>query len=124
MNPVAVLLTFALYVKSMLLEFVSVSRVMSCMVLLTTLSSTLLATILFTATAGAADIEGVRLWRAPDHTRLVLDLTGAVEFKYFTLANPDRVVIDIQRSSISADLQGIALSGSPINKVRGAERSN
>ena len=26
----------------------------------------------------ATEVEGLRLWRAPDHTRLVLDLSAAV----------------------------------------------
>ena len=30
--------------------------------------------------ADAADVEAVRLWRAPDHTRVVLDLTSAADF--------------------------------------------
>ena len=43
----------------------------------------------------AVTVEGIRLWRAPDHTRLVFDLSGEVEYKLFTLSNPERVVIDI-----------------------------
>ncbi len=31
--------------------------------------------------AFAASINDVRLWRAPDHTRIVLDLSGPVEHK-------------------------------------------
>ena len=29
------------------------------------------------STASAADVHAVRLWRAPDHTRVVLDLSDA-----------------------------------------------
>lgn len=71
----------------------------------------------------AADIEGVRLWRAPDHTRLVLDLSGSVDYKYFTLANPDRVVIDIESSSLSAKLNNIDFTSSPVKAVRAATRN-
>lgn len=31
-------------------------------------------------------INSVRLWRAPDNTRLVFDLTGPVEHSVFTLS--------------------------------------
>jgi N-acetylmuramoyl-L-alanine amidase len=71
----------------------------------------------------AADIEGVRLWRAPDHTRLVLDLSDNVSFKYFTLTNPERVVIDIEQSSLSASLSVLDFGNSPIKKVRAAARN-
>ena len=43
----------------------------------------------------AADIKSVRLWRAPDNTRLVFDLSGPAEHTLFTLSNPERIVIDI-----------------------------
>ena len=42
----------------------------------------------------AADIKSVRLWRAPDNTRLVFDLSGPVTHSVFTLTSPNRIVID------------------------------
>ncbi len=70
----------------------------------------------------AADVEGIRVWRAPDHTRLVLDLSSQVSFKYFTLANPHRVVIDIENTTLKTKLKAVDLSSSPIKKIRGAAR--
>jgi len=72
--------------------------------------------------ASAADVEEVRLWRAPDHTRLVFDLSGEVEYKLFTLSNPERVVIDIERSSLGGDLSRIDFNESPISGMRSAIR--
>ncbi len=46
--------------------------------------------------AGAAEVHDVRLWRAPDHTRIVFDLTAPAEHKLMVLENPDRIVVDIQ----------------------------
>ena len=40
-------------------------------------------------------VNSVRLWRAPDNTRLVFDLTGPVQHSVFTLTAPDRLVFDI-----------------------------
>ena len=37
----------------------------------------------------AADVDAVRLWRAPDDTRVVLDLSGSAEFDTLSLGNPD-----------------------------------
>ncbi|MCH7816087.1 MAG: N-acetylmuramoyl-L-alanine amidase [Proteobacteria bacterium] len=72
----------------------------------------------------AADIEAVRVWRAPDHTRLVFDLSESVEYNLFTLANPDRVVIDITDSSFVGDFAGLDFSDSPISGMRSALRDN
>lgn len=43
----------------------------------------------------AAELRDVRLWDAPDSTRIVLDISAAAKSHVFTLANPDRVVIDL-----------------------------
>lgn len=70
----------------------------------------------------AADVEEVRLWRAPDHTRLVFDLSAEVEYKLFTLSNPNRVVIDLERSSLGGDLSLLDFAESPISGMRSAIR--
>lgn len=72
--------------------------------------------------ANAADVEDLRMWRAPDHTRLVFDLSDSVSYNLFTLNNPDRVVIDIERSSTSNALDGLDFTGSPIDAIRSGSR--
>lgn len=47
-----------------------------------------------------ADVEAARVWRAPDHTRLVFDLSAASEFEMSTLADPERIIIDIKNASL------------------------
>jgi len=60
--------------------------------------------ILSTTTVGAAasnvSVTGVRVWPAPDHTRIVLDITGPVKYSLFSLPKPDRLVIDLDRSRV------------------------
>ena len=46
----------------------------------------------------AAEVVDLRMWRAPDHTRLVLDLSDAVEYSSFLLEDPHRLVVDIKSS--------------------------
>jgi N-acetylmuramoyl-L-alanine amidase len=70
----------------------------------------------------ASDIEGVRLWRAPDHTRVVFDLTGPVDHKVFQLENPSRLVIDITDARNQARLSSVDLSKTPIKRIRSAVR--
>ena len=70
----------------------------------------------------AADVKAVRLWRAPDHTRVVLDLSDAAEFSSLSLANPDRFVVDLIDSRIDASLRDLPLEGTPIKQVRSGIR--
>ncbi len=73
--------------------------------------------------SAAAQIEGVRLWRAPDNTRLVLDLSEPVEHRLFTLASPQRIVIDIENASLAASTSHLALNNTPISDIRTARRN-
>lgn len=75
-------------------------------------------------TASAASVEGVRIWRAPDHTRLVLDLSGPVDHKLFSLKNPSRVVIDIENASMTTALNDLELSETPIANLRHGRRND
>ena len=79
-------------------------------------------TLLASLAVSAASVEEVRVWRAPDHTRLEFDLSGEAEYKLFTLDNPARVVIDIEGSSLGGDLSRLDFSESPINGMRSAIR--
>ncbi|MGB0468703.1 MAG: N-acetylmuramoyl-L-alanine amidase, partial [Pontibacterium sp.] len=72
----------------------------------------------YSAMLQAADIKNVRIWLAPDHARLVFDLSGVAEHKVFTLKNPDRIVLDIPNASMSADLKRLNLAKSPIRAIR------
>ena len=74
------------------------------------------------ATASTA-VESVRIWPAPDHTRLVLDVGGAVDHNIFSLVGPSRLVIDLKDSRLKADFDALDLSGSPIRRIRSAPRN-
>ena len=66
----------------------------------------------------AAEINGVRLWRAPDKTRLVFDMSEGVQHKLFTLSSPDRVVIDLTNTKPTEKLNKIDLKDSLISGIR------
>lgn len=70
------------------------------------------------ANAWATDIKDVRLWRAPDSTRVVLDLSGPVKYTIMTLSNPDRIVVDIVSARMTANMNNIDMQGSPISRIR------
>lgn len=71
----------------------------------------------------AASLHAVRLWQAPDHTRLVFDLSGPVEHKLFSLENPHRLVIDINKTVLNADTTGLDFKGTGITGLRSAIRN-
>lgn len=75
-----------------------------------------------TPMARSAEIEAVRLWRAPDHTRVVLDLSGAADFKTLTLADPDRLVLDLLDTRLNTALSALPLEETPIAGVRAGIR--
>lgn len=67
-------------------------------------------------------VKSMRLWRAPDNTRLVFDLSGPVEHSVFTLTAPDRLVIDINGAALDAPLK-VSTANTPITSVRTAQRT-
>jgi N-acetylmuramoyl-L-alanine amidase len=90
-------------------------------------SSALLIALLTLGTplgAGAAIVEALRVHEAPDYTRLVLETSAAVVFEVFTLANPDRVVLDVRgaKARPGLDLAGVAAAAAAIRAVRLAPR--
>jgi len=69
--------------------------------------------------ADAVTVQNLRMWRAPDHTRLVFDLSGPIEHKLFTLADPHRLVIDMERGRLADALA----AAEPDNPLIGAVRT-
>lgn len=82
----------------------------------------LLLTALAVDALAATQVRSVRLWRAPDNTRLVFDLSGPVQHSVFTLTSPDRLVIDINGATLAAPLK-ISTANTPITSMRSAQRT-
>ncbi|QEA40996.1 AMIN domain-containing protein [Pistricoccus aurantiacus] len=71
----------------------------------------------------AAQVENMRLWAAPDHSRLVFDLSSPAQANVFTLDNPSRLVIDLDASQLRSDSDKLNLQGSAIEAVRTGVRN-
>jgi N-acetylmuramoyl-L-alanine amidase len=71
----------------------------------------------------AAEINSIRLWRAPDNTRLVFDIGGVIEYKVFALEGPHRLVIDIANITNQPSVANLDFKNTPISKIRTAQRS-
>lgn len=75
------------------------------------------------AWGGSVTVEGVRMWPAPDNTRVVFDLSGPVRHDLFPLKDPDRIVIDLRSADLEADVAGLDLDESFLQDVRSAPRN-
>ncbi|MBI1282757.1 MAG: AMIN domain-containing protein [Thiobacillus sp.] len=56
----------------------------------------LLCGLLVSGWGQALELSAVRLWPSPDYTRITLEARQPVSYKYFTLSNPERLVIDLE----------------------------
>ena len=81
------------------------------------------ALLLSPVAVSATEVEGARIWPAPDHTRLVFDTRSQVRHSIFSLENPSRLVIDMEDTSLNADLDQLDLSNSPVRRIRSAPRN-
>lgn len=80
---------------------------------------TFLATWLVSLSVFASNqIKGVRVWPAPENTRLVFDLSKTPEYSYFSLTKPDRLVIDFKDSKNLVSLKELAKNDNRIKKIR------
>lgn len=70
-----------------------------------------------------ATIKGIRTWAGPDHTRVVFDLTQPVDYRLFTLSNPNRAVLDIQSTALSQNLLESTELVGVLEGIRGAVRN-
>jgi N-acetylmuramoyl-L-alanine amidase len=76
--------------------------------------------LLFAATV---EVQGMRLWAAPDHTRVVFDTSGPVGYELSTLHNPERLVIDVPRAGAGAAVSGEQKGGGLVKGIRAAQYS-
>ena len=62
------------------------------------------------------------MWAAPDHTRVVFDISGPVTHKILSLSNPERLVIDVPDAIATKGLDITSKSGGIIKGVRTGKR--
>jgi N-acetylmuramoyl-L-alanine amidase len=83
----------------------------------------LLSLILLTSSVAvwSNSLEGLRLSNSGPDTRLVFDFSSAPNYKTFTLAKPDRLVIDVRNTNNPKKLVLPALTNTPIKSIRHAK---
>ena len=83
-----------------------------------------LVMILLPNLLSAAEVRGLRMWPAPDNTRLVFDLNSPVEHSLFSLSSPNRIVIDLKDTKVSGALPSATYNESRIKGLRYAKRGD
>ena len=69
------------------------------------------------AIAQTANIKGVRIWHAPDHSRVVFDMSQKADFNISLLQQPSRYVIDFNKASLQGNIP-INESNTRIGQIR------
>ncbi|WP_443083670.1 N-acetylmuramoyl-L-alanine amidase [Vibrio sp. HA2012] len=72
----------------------------------------------FSSPVSANTLEGLRVWPSPDETRVVIDLKNEVEFSYFTLSSPDRIVVDLKHTALKTKLPVTVSDSKVLTKIR------
>lgn len=84
--------------------------------------------LLLLATASQADsqveVKSVRIWAAPDNTRIVFDLSAPVEHELLKLEDPDRLVIDLKQAQLAKQPSQPATGDHYIKGLRSGVRNN
>jgi N-acetylmuramoyl-L-alanine amidase len=70
------------------------------------LAFVLLLACWFCAQASAAtSVAAVRVWPAPEYTRVTIETNSKADYKVFALQKPDRLVIDLHNTALGAELK-------------------
>jgi len=68
-------------------------------------------------------VDGVRIWSAPDHSRLVFDVDGPIKYNTFQLDKPERLVIDFKNAKLRGKLAKPGNEDLFIKNLRFAKRN-
>lgn len=69
------------------------------------------------AQAASVTVKNLRMWQAPDHTRVVFDLSAPVQYKLGVLTNPHRVYLDLPGGELASRLPSIEDDGRFMRRV-------
>ncbi|MFB0936144.1 MAG: N-acetylmuramoyl-L-alanine amidase [Propionivibrio sp.] len=60
------------------------------------------------AMARQSGVVAVRVWPAADYTRVTIELGAPLKFTYFTVKNPERLVVDLEGIEFNTVLEGLS----------------
>lgn len=78
----------------------------------------------FLAEASSRSVKDIRFWSSENYTRIVVDLTGSVDFSKNRLSNPDRLYFDLRDTVIPKEINTSIPIGDGILKSLRASQFN
>jgi N-acetylmuramoyl-L-alanine amidase len=78
----------------------------------------------FFAEASSRSVKDIRFWSSENYTRIVVDLTGSVDFSKNRLSNPDRLYFDLRDTVIPKEINTSIPIGDGILKSLRASQFN
>ena len=88
------------------------------------IAALILSTVAYACLAGQAAVQNVRMWPAPDRTRIVFDVDGPLEHTLFVLSNPARVVVDLRDTTLDMVVDRPTDADKLLRRVRHAARNH
>ena len=73
--------------------------------------------------AAAAEVKTIRMWPAPDNTRLVFDLSAPIAHSLFSLKSPNRLVIDLRHARMRSHPSNLNFAKGFVKDIRYAARN-
>lgn len=68
--------------------------------------------------AATVTLKNMRMWHAPDSSRLVFDLSAPLNYKVSSLTSPLRIYIDFEKAKLSGPLPASSMTGPFVKRVR------
>lgn len=90
-------------------------------------AATFLLTVSRAGLAAGSQVVAVRVWPSSTYTRLTIEASSEIRYKHFSLANPNRLVIDledVQLTGVLQDVSGQIQSADPFIRTARAGQFN
>jgi N-acetylmuramoyl-L-alanine amidase len=87
------------------------------------IAALILSTVAGTCFAGQVTVQKLRMWPAPDHTRIVFDVDGPLEHTLFVLRNPARIVVDLRDTTLRSKVDRPADADKLLERIRHSARN-
>lgn len=71
-------------------------------------AATFLLTVSRAGLAAGSQVVAVRVWPSSTYTRLTIEASSEIRYKHFSLANPNRLVIDLEDVQLTGVLQDVS----------------
>ena len=59
----------------------------------------------YVKSSGEIDVKDIRYWSSFDYTRVVIDLSGTIEFSKHRISNPERLYFDLMNTTIAREIK-------------------